>query len=105
VFQPKQWPEKASREDNRKQDPTRTCAQSGVKIEHCSRCPNDQFELSWLQYRKIGRFCALQNAARVDAGLPKGILTVIPVAHQTADFDGLSARVACWNLITGGKRG
>jgi hypothetical protein len=39
VFQPKQWPEKASREDNRKQDPTRTCAQSGVKIEHCSRCP------------------------------------------------------------------
>jgi cytoskeletal protein RodZ len=32
--------EKASREDNRKQDPTRTCAQSGVKIEHCSRCPN-----------------------------------------------------------------
>jgi hypothetical protein len=31
VFQPKQWPEKASREDNRKQDPTRTCAQSGVK--------------------------------------------------------------------------
>ena len=39
VFQPKQWPEKASREDNRKQDPTRTCAQSGVKIEHCSKCP------------------------------------------------------------------
>ena len=39
VFQPKQWAEKASREDNRKQDPTRTCAQSGVKIEHCSRCP------------------------------------------------------------------
>jgi AIPR protein len=41
VFQPKQWPEKASREDNRKQDPTRTCAQPGVKIEHCSRCPED----------------------------------------------------------------
>ena len=39
VFQPKQWAEKGSREDNRKQDPTRTCAQSGVKIEHCSRCP------------------------------------------------------------------
>src|SRR5262245_49146159 len=30
---------KRSREDNRKQDPTRTSAQSGVKIEHCSRCP------------------------------------------------------------------
>ena len=26
-------------EDNRKQDPTRTCAQSGVKIDLCSRCP------------------------------------------------------------------
>ena len=39
MFQPKQWAEKGSREDNRKQDPTRTCAQSGVKIEHCSRCP------------------------------------------------------------------
>ena len=39
VFQPKRWAEKASREDNRKQDPTRTCSQSGVKIEHCSRCP------------------------------------------------------------------
>ena len=39
VFQPKQWAEKGSREDNRKQDLTRTCAQSGVKIEHCSRCP------------------------------------------------------------------
>jgi hypothetical protein len=36
VFQPGG---KRSREDNRKQDQTRTCAQSGVKIEHCSRCP------------------------------------------------------------------
>jgi hypothetical protein len=36
VFQPGR---KRSREDNRKQDQTRTCAQSGVKIEHCSRCP------------------------------------------------------------------
>src|SRR4051794_6995807 len=35
VFQPKQWAEKASREYNRKQDPTRTCA-----LEHCSRCPD-----------------------------------------------------------------
>ena len=35
VFQPKQWAEKASREDNRKQDLTRTCA-----LEHCSRCPH-----------------------------------------------------------------
>jgi hypothetical protein len=34
VFQPKQWAEKASPEDNRKQDLTRTCA-----LEHCSRCP------------------------------------------------------------------
>ena len=30
---------KRSPEDNRKQDLTRTCAQSGVKIDHCSRCP------------------------------------------------------------------
>jgi hypothetical protein len=46
--QPKQWPEKASREDNRKQDPTRTYAQSGVKIEHCSRCPiYDRFPHDW----------------------------------------------------------
>ena len=42
VFQPKQWVEKASREDNRKQDLTRTCA-----LEHCSRCPtaNQEREL------------------------------------------------------------
>ena len=39
MFQPKQWAEKASREDNRKQDPARTCAQSSVKIEHCSWRP------------------------------------------------------------------
>ena len=31
VFQPKQWAEKASREDNQKQDLTRTCA-----LDHCS---------------------------------------------------------------------
>src|SRR3954469_1496945 len=34
VFQPKQWAEKRSPEDDRKQDLTRTCA-----LEHCSRCP------------------------------------------------------------------
>ena len=39
AFQPKQWAEKASREDNRKQDPTRTCAQSGVKIETLFEVP------------------------------------------------------------------
>ena len=36
MFQPKQRVEKASREGNRKQDLTRTCA-----LEHCSRCPHD----------------------------------------------------------------
>src|SRR5258708_8788724 len=36
VFQPKQLAEKASREDNRKQDLTPTCA-----LEHCSRVPYD----------------------------------------------------------------
>ena len=39
VFKPKQWAEKGSREDNRKQDPTRTCAQSGVKIEQLFEVP------------------------------------------------------------------
>ena len=34
---------KRSREDNRKQDQTRTCAQSGVKIEHCSKCLFNKF--------------------------------------------------------------
>jgi len=38
--------EKASREDNRKQDPTPTCAQSGVKIEHCSRCPYETYRFT-----------------------------------------------------------
>ena len=33
---------KRSPEDNRKQDLTRTCTQSGVKIEQCSRCPLDE---------------------------------------------------------------
>src|SRR4051794_8822223 len=38
VFQPKQWAEKEAGKtiENRI---TRNCAQSGVKIEHCSRCP------------------------------------------------------------------
>ena len=50
VFQPKQWAEKASREDNRKQDPTRTCAQSGVESNIVRGALNHHTRFRLLRY-------------------------------------------------------
>jgi hypothetical protein len=66
VFQPKQWAEKGSREDNRKQDPTRTCAQSGVKIEHCSRCPEKRMFMLFPTPMFMGKLPDMSVCDRVE---------------------------------------
>ena len=39
VFQPKQWAKKEAGKTIENRTQPETCVQSGVKIDHCSRCP------------------------------------------------------------------
>jgi uncharacterized protein len=91
VFQPKQWAEKGSREDNRKQDPTRTCAQSGVKIEHCSRCPYGQ-GLARILSRELGQEVAAQSTQ----GPAQNIL-LLERKQATLAFITMGVGLQAWN--------
>src|SRR5262249_55503064 len=58
-----------------------------------------QLEFRRLHDRQIGGLCALDNAAGINAELPEGIGNVGSVAHQAADFDGFTHRIASWDSM------
>jgi hypothetical protein len=62
---------------------------------------DDQLELRRLHDRQIGGLCALDDTAGINAELPVGIGNVGSVAHQAADLDGLTDRVAGWDSMKG----
>src|SRR5215813_27538 len=60
---------------------------------------DDQFELARLHHRQIDRLPALEDAAGIDADLPKHIRKVGPVAHEPADVGKLTLSKCCWKRV------
>ena len=47
---------------------------------------NDQLEFGRLHDRQIGRLCALENAAGIDADLTMSVCYACPITDQPSDF-------------------
>src|SRR5437588_7030637 len=66
---------------------------------------DDELELSRLCHRQVGWFCALEDAASVDANLTIGIVDVGSVAQQSAYFDIVARRKCGWDRMARRERG
>jgi hypothetical protein len=64
----------------------------GHEVDH-------QVELARLCDRQVRRLGAPEDAAGIDADLPKRIRNVDSVAHQSSDFGKVSHRICCGNRM------